>query len=166
MPEHIYQGSCPDATTSPGSRDPACPACQAMDEASAIADRLKRYNAWRRDDLGRLPLPDPTDIGDAIDTAVRLLRAGAPATTQPATPMWIPVEDRLPARGVQVLVYVPNARHSKIGMDEWDVHREAPVGWSSHTIETGEGWQEHEFEEVTHWAPLPPPPTQQGAGHG
>lgn len=28
---HIYQGACPDNHTGPQSRDPQCPACQAMD---------------------------------------------------------------------------------------------------------------------------------------
>lgn len=28
--EHIFQGSCPDETTGPASRDPDCPACRAL----------------------------------------------------------------------------------------------------------------------------------------
>lgn len=37
MAEHIYQGSCPDQVQ-PAARDPACPACAALDQA---ADALR-----------------------------------------------------------------------------------------------------------------------------
>lgn len=38
---------------------------------------LKAYNAWRRQDNDnpedRLPMPDPKEIGQAIDVAIRVL---------------------------------------------------------------------------------------------
>ena len=34
---------------------------------------LKHYNAWRRDDEGVVKMPEPRDIGEAIDAAIHLL---------------------------------------------------------------------------------------------
>lgn len=38
---------------------------------------LKQYNAWRRDEAipNSIVMPDPTDIGKAIDVAIRVLEA-------------------------------------------------------------------------------------------
>lgn len=86
------------------------------------------------------------------------------ALSHPSTPQgWISVEDRLPAMDEPVLVYTPSSV-VKVCFDEWCTYHEAPVSWSSATVETGEGWQNHEFEEVTHWMPLPPPPEQGSKG--
>jgi hypothetical protein len=37
---------------------------------------LKQYNLWRRDknDINKQKMPNPTDIGDAIDVAIKLLK--------------------------------------------------------------------------------------------
>jgi hypothetical protein len=64
----------------------------------------------------------------------------------------------LPDEGVEVLVYTPEAGPPHVGIDIWRMHREAPVSFSSITVETGYAWCDHEFEEVTHWMPLPEPP--------
>lgn len=78
---------------------------------------------------------------------------------QPQQPAgWISVEDRMPCDEEIVLVFVPNGRYQKVDFDCWRMQREAPLGFSSATIETGMGWDDHEWEEVTHWMPLPPPP--------
>lgn len=78
---------------------------------------------------------------------------------------WISVEDRLPPVGEQVLVYVPNSQYEKVQIDTWDMQREAPVSFSSETIEIGHGWDDHEFEDITHWMPLAATPsTQSPAG--
>ena len=36
---------------------------------------LKQYNAWRRGEDDSIEMPDPTDIGKAIDVAIRVLEA-------------------------------------------------------------------------------------------
>ena len=36
-------------------------------------ETLRRYNEWRRDNEGTIPQPDPKEIGEAIDDAVRML---------------------------------------------------------------------------------------------
>ena len=38
---------------------------------------LKQYNAWRRDEAipNSIEMPDPNDIGKAIDVAIRVLEA-------------------------------------------------------------------------------------------
>ena len=75
---------------------------------------------------------------------------------------WISVKDRLPEEGQGlVLVYAPNNKYVAFQLDEWSMQREAPVSFSSATIEVGEGWDNFEFEEITHWMPLPNPPKEQ-----
>lgn len=68
---------------------------------------------------------------------------------------WISVESRLPDNDCEVLVF-----HKTLGvlMDRWRMQAEAPLSFSSVTIETGYYWDDHEFEEISHWMPLPPPP--------
>jgi hypothetical protein len=39
------------------------------------------------------------------------------------------------------------------------MQREAPVSWSSATIETGLGWDDSDYDDITHWMPLPLPPS-------
>jgi len=31
------------------------------------SERLRQYNAWRRDNTGDLPMPNPTELGELID---------------------------------------------------------------------------------------------------
>lgn len=47
-----------------------------MTSQQAIAV-LKQYNAWRRDEAipNSIEMPDPTDIGKAIDVAIRVLES-------------------------------------------------------------------------------------------
>ncbi len=71
---------------------------------------------------------------------------------------WISVEERLPTMGRQVLVSVEYDGKKYYALDEWDYYHERPVSFSSETICTGEGWQDHDFEDVTHWMPIPEPP--------
>lgn len=70
------------------------------------------------------------------------------------TAPWIAVGERLPEPNAEVLVYTEGG----IRIDMWIMHREAPVSFSSITVETGYGWVDHDFEDVTHWTPLPEPP--------
>ena len=70
---------------------------------------------------------------------------------------WRPV-DTLPEDGDRVLVYAPFGDQPHIWIDEWRMQQECPVSWSSYTVETGMNWCDHDFDDVTHWMPLPPPP--------
>jgi hypothetical protein len=65
---------------------------------------------------------------------------------------WIPVTERLPNRGEWVLAYGPHYSHIVAECDrgEWrSVYRDS---------ETGEPWL-REAGMVTHWMPLPAPPS-------
>jgi hypothetical protein len=74
---------------------------------------------------------------------------------------WVSVNDQLPTgenEDALVLVYVPADKYMRIQFDNWGLRHETPVvGFPS--IEIGKHWAEHEFEEITHWMPLPSPPT-------
>lgn len=44
-------------------------------------------------------------------------------------------------------------------IDTWSMQREAPLSFSTATIEVGYGWDDHEnFESVIAWQPFPNPP--------
>lgn len=70
---------------------------------------------------------------------------------------WISVQDRMPPDDTPVLVYVPGNEMLAYAIDQWQMQREAPLGWSSATIETGMGWGDHDYEDVSHWMPLTAP---------
>jgi len=92
--------------------------------------------------------------------------AGKPAqAAEPLAPRlndllgrWVSVRERLPDSDGPVLVYTPKNAHAKVWIDCWQMQREAPLSWSSATIETGFMWDGFEFEDVTHWMPLPAAP--------
>lgn len=74
---------------------------------------------------------------------------------------WVSVDERMPEPGTECIVWcrevVPGfGPYAKI--DTWDEQREAPVGWSSVTVPIGFGWNDSDYEDVTHWRALPPPP--------
>ena len=61
-----------------------------LSSPAAVAAFLRQYNTWRRDESeldapDRPKMPDPSDLGRAIDAAVRMLEgiAHAPIPTQP-----------------------------------------------------------------------------------
>ena len=61
---HLYAGRCPDSVNGPESRDPDCPACQAIAAAEAQQERL---------------LQDMHDAGREID---RVMAESAPKAPQ------------------------------------------------------------------------------------
>jgi hypothetical protein len=67
---------------------------------------------------------------------------------------WISVEDRLPEGGETVLAWAGD----HIVLERWMERHESPVGWCSVTIPIGPAWDDHEFEDITHWMPLPSAP--------
>jgi hypothetical protein len=99
-------------------------------------------------------------IGSGKEKALEAIRKLAAISKRPeALQRWIPVGEGLPETGDSVLVYVPGNRHLKVSIDQWRMQREAPVSFSSATIETGMMWDDHEFEEITHWMPMPSLPS-------
>ena len=82
---HLYAGRCPDSVNGPDSRDPDCPACQAIAAAEAQQERL---------------LQDMHDAGREIDRVM--------AEPQPDADGWINPNDKtrkqyLPHIGERVL---------------------------------------------------------------
>ena len=89
---------------------------------------------------------------DALAT-LRLAQSGAVGA-------WVSVNDRLPEDGTECLVIVKYGNDPKFYrvIDTWRMQREAPVSFSSATIETGLMWDDHDFDDVLFWQPLPAPP--------
>ena len=90
---------------------------------------------------------------------VARLPKGEPLSAAPvavASP-WIPVSERLPEPDTgEVLVWLDGGR---CAFDEWHTHREDPIGMSTtYTLDMGCMWRDFEFDEITHWQPLPPAP--------
>ena len=100
--------------------------------------------------------PPPPDVQRNLNL-VPLYAAPAAA---PVAQGWVSMDERLPPEGVRVLVYVPTCDLLPIQADEWSEQCEDPLGMGGPTISTGYMWDEHEFEEVTHWMPLPAPPKE------
>lgn len=111
-------------------------------------------------------LPEPTYLWDRPEyphytpEQVRAILASRATRLAEAPKGWISVEDRLPEVGTDCLVWCvalgPGKHFAKV--DRWDEQREAPVGWSSATIPVGDGWDDSDYEDITHWMPLPPAP--------
>lgn len=78
-------------------------------------------------------------------------------------PQWISVTERMPEPDSgEVLVWLTGGR---CAFDEWHMHREDPTGMSTtHTMEMGLMWRDYEYEDITHWMPLPPPPVERAHG--
>lgn len=78
-------------------------------------------------------------------------------------PQWIPIEERRPELGTTCIVWIVPQWHDALepfaDVDRWDEWRESPVSFSSATVVVGEGWMESDPAEVTHWMPLPEPPS-------
>ena len=73
---------------------------------------------------------------------------------------WIPVHKQLPDIGQIVLAYFPHRTAMKVDIEEMMELREAPVSFSSETMYTGIAWSESDYDDITHWMPLPKPPHQ------
>jgi hypothetical protein len=86
----------------------------------------------------------------------------APAA-QPA-PQWISVDERMPEPGTEVIVWSPgNAQHGAfVFIDTWREQRECPVDFSTVSVPIGLGWDSSDFDEITHWMPLPAAPSPEG----
>ena len=99
-------------------------------DANALQERLYRLGLWN----------------DSRAAFYELIES-MPTLTPPNE--WVRVEDRLPEKGENVLVYAI-AKHigvTKISIDKLEEGERRPVWLYTH------GWF-----EVTHWMPLPAPP--------
>ena len=95
--------------------------------------------------------------GDSILAAIYCAAEGkendAPIRPIETTPNeWVSVEERLPEKGENVLVYAiaKYIGDTKIGIDKLEEGERRPVWFYTH------GWF-----EVTHWMPLPAPPKKE-----
>ena len=97
-----------------------------------------------------------TDCGEVFSAAPDPYGPAEPtlAATQ-AGDAWISVQDRMPSDESVVMAW----NGDSIVFERWMERHESPVEWSSVTVPIGKAWDEHEFEEITHWMPLPPAPT-------
>jgi hypothetical protein len=97
--------------------------------------------------------PSSASAGSVANDQAEVLAKGiADIIRTAAEPDWIPVTERLPNRGEWVLAYGPHYSHIVAECDrgEWrSVYRDS---------ETGEPWL-REAGMVTHWMPLPAPPS-------
>ncbi|GER21301.1 hypothetical protein [Variovorax boronicumulans] len=96
-------------------------------------------------------------------------KIAAALSTAPQSDGWILPSDSLPEPDVDVLVWSQHfwekAPSAKI--DQWSMQREAPLEFSSATIEVGFGWNEHDdFESVIAWKSITPPKMTEGQSHG
>lgn len=96
-----------------------------------LIQALREHAEWARANEWECPIT----LGDDIYTAIQRLEQ---------MPQWIPVTERLPQKGVDVLVTYPD-RHINMGTAGYD------------------DWIDEDFEDglVTHWMPLPPAPGEE-----
>ena len=138
---------------------------QSFAEAEARAERIESIAAKyaSRTEFGEVIFPGQNWMMFVADLATPAPGApGQEAAAVQAVGAWIGIDERRPEMDEPVLVFNPNGP-LHVSIDEWCIYREAPVIWSSAAIETGEGWANHEFEQITHWMPLPAIPPS-GAG--
>jgi hypothetical protein len=91
-------------------------------------------------------------------------RRGQRPSAEPVEARWVSVEERLPAADTDCLVWARGIATHYVYVTRWAEQREAPVSFSSATIPVGLGWDDFDFEDVTHWMPLPAAPTPDAAG--
>lgn len=71
---------------------------------------------------------------------------------------WIACSERLPNPDFgEVLVWLWESKMYAI--DEWHTYREDPTGMGGPTLDMGLMWRNFDFDEVSHWRPLPAPPS-------
>lgn len=67
---------------------------------------------------------------------------------------WVDVNKKMPEKGRAVVV---SYMWGGYGIDCWNDLYERPVLFSSESVCVGEGWEDSEPEDVTHWAYLDEP---------
>jgi len=108
---------------------------KAMNKSDAIKI-LNDYNKWRRGGDDEALMPEPFDIGLAIDAAVKFLGEDG----------WMPIDDK--AKNGTVLAHL------------FEDHSPQPVLWDNEA----KGYKSlitERYVMPTHWMPLPPQPKEQ-----
>lgn len=85
---------------------------------------------------------------------LRLIQDYGDRRVAAAVQRWIATSERMPEEGTECLVVTKYG----VSIDTWQEQHEAPLSFSSATIPIGVMWDDHEFEDVSHWMPLPQPP--------
>lgn len=139
------------------------------DDAHDIADSLDHMRLNASDTVdGRKQIQ--ADSFRILAEAASALRRLATASSGPDVLQharehssgWVSVEERMPEPDSgAVLVWL---MWGYSALDEWHSYREDPTGMGGPTMDMGFMWRDFDYEEVTHWMPLPAPPTsgQQG----
>lgn len=79
------------------------------------------------------------------------------AELEAKVPRWIPVGERLPEHGVQVLGALRGCGSGRYNISRINYNKHAEdYDWEADGFEIGYCW------DVTHWMPLPEPPTGEG----
>lgn len=126
-------------------------ALSALEAPQPVGEPIIGHIQWTP---GSEPSPElRATLQDMVTKAARSL-----GVSEAAPAGWISVEDRLPEPDSgEVLVWLSGGR---CAFDEWHMHREDPTGMSTtHTLEMGLMWRDYEFEDITHWMPLPAAPS-------
>ena len=82
--------------------------------------------------------------------------AGLSAAESRGAQQWIPCSEQMPEEGTVCLVALTNRM---VEIDCWREQHECPVSFSSATIPIGIYWDNYQYEDVTHWQPIPAAPT-------
>lgn len=72
---------------------------------------------------------------------------------------WIPVSERLPERGKEVLVLCAADRQVS---NEDPRQQRIKIEEAFGDPKTSSGWRDHRRSQITHWMPLPPPGAEGG----
>ena len=86
-------------------------------------------------------------------------QAGYEQGKRDAVPEWINVEDRLPERYTEVMVW-PYPSEQVMTAQFGLVRKESAPCWHYSTYESNWGWEERDCNP-THWMPLPAAPKQE-----
>ncbi|MCH8180207.1 MAG: DUF551 domain-containing protein [Proteobacteria bacterium] len=102
-------------------------------------------------------------MSDSVEEFEKAHDAARAALSEAKAGGWVSPYDSVPQPDQTVLVWSRQTWETapSLKIDTWAMQREAPLSFSTATIETGYGWDDHEdFESVIAWQPLPAPPAQ------
>lgn len=119
------------------------------------------------DDLERHPyLPELEEVAEELRALAAPSAAASTPQAQQAKDVgdaaaglkWTRMEDGIPPMGVECIVLLRPLRGNVepfYVLDTWNTQREAPVSFSSATIEVGDCWDSNDVDDVIAWAIRP-----------